>query len=54
MAYHGQKNQHDVPIFDGSEPVGVVSEEGLVKKLATTNASQWKKTQLKELMTWLN
>ena len=40
-----------IPIFDGSEPVGVVSEEGLVKKLATTNASQWKKTQLKDVMT---
>ena len=40
-----------IPIFDGSEPVGVVSEEGLVKKLATTNANQWKKTQLKNVMT---
>jgi predicted transcriptional regulator len=28
-----------------------VSEEGLVKKLATTNTSQWKKTQLKDVMT---
>ena len=40
-----------IPIFDGSEPVGVVSEEGLVKKLATTNTRQWKKTQLKDVMT---
>ena len=40
-----------IPIFDGSEPLGVVSEEGLVKKLATTNVSQWKKTQLKDVMT---
>jgi predicted transcriptional regulator len=40
-----------IPIFDGSKPVGVVSEEGLVKKLAITNASQWKKTQLKDVMT---
>ena len=40
-----------IPIFDGTEPVGVVSEEGLVKKLATTNASQWKKMQLKDVMT---
>ena len=40
-----------IPIFDGSESVGVVSEEGLVKKLATTNTSQWKKTQLKDVMT---
>ena len=39
-----------IPIFDGSEPIGVVSEEGLVKKLATTNARQWKKTQLKDVM----
>ena len=39
-----------IPIFDGSEPVGVVSEEGLVKKLATTNSNQWKKTQLKDVM----
>ena len=40
-----------IPIFDGIEPVGVVSEEGLVKKLATTNSSQWKKMQLKDVMT---
>ena len=40
-----------IPIFDGTEPVGVVSEEGLVKKLATTNSSQWKKMQLKDVMT---
>jgi len=40
-----------IPIFDGSEPVGVVSEEGLVKKLATTNSNQWKKMQLKDVMT---
>ena len=40
-----------IPIFDGSEPVGVVSEEGLVKKLAITNANQWKKMQLKDVMT---
>ena len=40
-----------IPIFDGTEPVGVVSEEGLVKKLATTNANQWKKMQLKDVMT---
>ena len=40
-----------IPIFDGSKPVGVVSEEGLVKKLATTNANQWKKTQLHDVMT---
>ncbi len=40
-----------IPIFDGSEPIGVVSEEGLVKKLAITNANQWKKMQLKDVMT---
>ena len=40
-----------IPIFDGSEPVGVVSEEGLIKKLATTNTSQWKKMQLRDVMT---
>ena len=40
-----------IPIFDGTEPVGVVSEEGLVNKLATTNTSQWKKMQLKDVMT---
>jgi len=39
-----------IPIFDGSKPVGVVSEEGLVKKLATTNSNQWKKTQLNDVM----
>jgi len=40
-----------IPIFDGSEPVGVVSEEGLVNKLASTNTKQWRKTQLKDAMT---
>ena len=40
-----------IPVFDGSEPVGVVSEEGLVKKLATTNTNQWKKMQLSDVMT---
>ena len=40
-----------IPVFDGSEPVGVVSEEDLVKKLATTNTNQWKKMQLKDVMT---
>jgi predicted transcriptional regulator len=40
-----------IPIFDGSEPVGVVSEEGLVNKLASTNTKQWRKTQLNDVMT---
>ena len=40
-----------IPIFDSTEPVGIVSEEGLVRKLADSNISQWKQTQLKDVMT---
>ena len=39
-----------IPIFDGGEPVGLVSEDELIKKLAKTNVSQWKKTKLKDVM----
>ena len=39
-----------IPIFDIGEPVGIVSEDELVKKLATTNTNQWKKIQLKDVM----
>jgi len=41
-----------IPIFDGDEPVGIVSEEGLARlQLAVPNIPQWKKTQLKDVMT---
>lgn len=40
-----------IPVFDNTEPVGIVSEEGLVRKLADSNISQWKQTQLKDVMT---
>jgi predicted transcriptional regulator len=41
-----------IPIFDGAEPVGIVSEEGLARQqLAVSNISQWKKTPLKDVMT---
>ena len=40
-----------IPIFDSTEPVGIISEEGLVRKLADSNFSQWKQTQLKDVMT---
>ena len=39
-----------IPVFDSAEPVGIVSEEGLVRKLADSNISQWKQTQLKDVI----
>lgn len=38
-----------IPIFDGKEPVGVVTEDGIVKHLADSE-SQWKKIRLSEIM----
>jgi len=39
-----------VPIFDGTEPVGIVTEDGIVKHLADSDETQWKKIKLKEVM----
>ena len=39
-----------IPIFDGKEPVGVVTEDGIVKHLSDSDESQWKKIELKEVM----
>ena len=39
-----------IPIFDAGEPVGIVSEDELIKKLSQTNVNNWKKTQLKDVM----
>ena len=41
-----------IPVFDNTEPVGIVSEEGLARlQLAVPDIPQWKKTQLKDVMT---
>ncbi|MEM3063789.1 MAG: CBS domain-containing protein [Candidatus Nitrosotenuis sp.] len=39
-----------IPIFSGSEPVGVITEEGVVKHLADSDESSWKKIQLADVM----
>ena len=39
-----------IPIFDGKEPVGVVTEDGIVKHLSDSDETQWKKIRLQEVM----
>jgi predicted transcriptional regulator len=39
-----------IPIFDGSEPVGAITEDGVVKHLADSDESSWKKIQLADVM----
>jgi len=39
-----------IPIFVGKEPVGVVTEDGIVKHLSDSDEAQWKKIELKEVM----
>jgi len=39
-----------IPIFVGKEPVGVITEDGIVKHLSDSDESQWKKIELKEVM----
>jgi len=38
-----------IPIFNGAEPVGVITEDGIIKHL-TDSESQWKKIKLIEIM----
>jgi|SRR3989338_9263151 len=38
-----------IPIFNGKEPIGVVTEDGIVKHLAK-NEERWKKIELSEVM----
>ncbi len=39
-----------IPVFDGNEPVGVVSEEGIVKHLADIGEAELKKAKLVDTM----
>lgn len=39
-----------IPIFSGAEPVGVITEDGVVRHLADSDESSWKKTQLADVM----
>ena len=39
-----------IPVFDGNEPVGVVSEEGIVKHLADIGEAELKKAKLIDTM----
>jgi predicted transcriptional regulator len=39
-----------IPIFDGTEPVGIVTEDGIVKHLSDSDETKWKTIKLKEVM----
>ncbi len=39
-----------IPVFDGNEPVGVVSEDGIVKHLADVGESELKNAKLSDTM----
>ena len=39
-----------IPIFNGKEPLGVVSDDGIVRHLSDSDESQWKKIKLSEVM----
>jgi predicted transcriptional regulator len=39
-----------IPIFSGNEPVGIVTEDGVVKHLTDSDESSWKKIQLADVM----
>ena len=39
-----------IPVFDGNEPVGVVSDDGIMKHLADVGESELKKAKLSETM----
>ena len=39
-----------IPIFDGSEVVGVITEDGIVKHLSDTDELELKKTKIKDTM----
>jgi predicted transcriptional regulator len=39
-----------IPIFSGGEPVGVITEDGVVKHLAGSDESSWKKIRLADVM----
>lgn len=39
-----------IPIFNGNEPVGVITEDGVVKHLTDSSESAWKRIQLADVM----
>lgn len=39
-----------IPIFNAKDPVGVVTEDGIVRHLSESEESQWKKIKLSEVM----
>lgn len=39
-----------IPIFVGIEPVGIITEDGVVRHLADSDESSWKKIQLADVM----
>lgn len=45
-----QKSISQIPVFYGKEPVGVVTEEGIIKHLADVGESELKKAKLQDTM----
>ena len=39
-----------IPIFNGKEPVGIVTEDSIVKQLSDSDESHWKNIRLDEVM----
>jgi predicted transcriptional regulator len=39
-----------IPIFNGSEPVGVITEDGVVKHLTDSDEASWKRIRLADVM----
>jgi predicted transcriptional regulator len=39
-----------IPIFSGSEPVGVITEDGVVKHLTDSDEASWKRIRLADVM----
>lgn len=39
-----------IPIFNNKEPVGLVTEDGIVKQISDNDESQWRKIKLSEIM----
>lgn len=39
-----------IPIFSGNEPVGVITEDGVIKHLTDSDEASWKRIQLADVM----
>lgn len=39
-----------IPVFSGSEPVGVITEDGVVRQLTDSDDSSWKRIRVSDIM----